>query len=227
MYIKKTVTTIFKSLLLIIALILIYLLCASFLPKITIDKENNTKEEVEIHILTNGVHTDIVVPSVNEQMDWRKEILYSNTLANDTTQKYLAMGWGDKGFYLETPTWADLKASVAIKAATGLSTTAIHATYYSKMIESETCKKILISKDQYQRLIDYISNSFQRDSLNHFVNIKTKANYGKNDAFYNANGRYSLFHTCNSWANNGLKSCGQKCCLWTPLDKGIFEKYKN
>lgn len=227
MQIKKIATTIFKSILILFGFLLIYVLSAFTLPKITIDNEKDTKEEVEIYILTNGVHTDIVVPSVNEQMDWRKEVLYSNTLANDTSQKYLAMGWGDKGFYLETPTWADLKVSVAFKAATGLSSTAIHTTYYSEMKESENCKKILISKEQYQRLIDFITNSFQRDSSNHFINIKTNANYGKNDAFYDANGSYSLFHTCNTWSNNGLKSCGQKCCLWTPLDKGIFEKYKN
>lgn len=224
---KKIFKSIFKFFLISMGLILTYVMCSFVLPKITINKEDNSKEEVEIHILTNGVHTDIVVPVENDQINWSKEILYSNTLANDTTQKYLAMGWGDKGFYLETPTWAELKPSVAFKAATGLSTTAIHATYYSEMIEGESCKRIMISKEQYQRLINYITNSLQKDNMNHYINIKTNANYGKNDAFYEANGSYSLFHTCNTWANNGLKSCGQKCCLWTPLDKGIFEKYKN
>jgi hypothetical protein len=34
-----------------------------------------------------------------------------------------------------------------------------------------------------------------------------------------------MFHTCNTWANNGLKSCGQKAALWTPFDSGIFGQY--
>jgi uncharacterized protein (TIGR02117 family) len=93
------------------------------------------------------------------------------------------------------------------------------------MVESEVCKKININKDQYQRLINYITGSFQKDSKSHFINIKTNANYGKTDAFYDANGSYSMFHTCNTWANNGLKACGQKCCLWTAFDTGIFMKY--
>jgi hypothetical protein len=72
----------------------------------------------------------------------------------------------------------------------------------------------------------YIQNSFDKDVDGHFINIKTTANYGLNDAFYEAKGSYSLFCTCNTWANNGLKSCGQKAALWTPSDKGIFLHYQ-
>ncbi len=196
------------------------------LSRISVDEEKNAKDEVAIYIKTNGVHTDIVVPVRNDQMDWSKEVKFSNTRSSDTTFQYLGMGWGDKGFYLETPNWSDLKVSVAFRAATGLSTTAIHATYFNFMIEDSTCKKIMISKEQYGRLIRYITNSFQKDSDGHWINIKTTANYGETDAFYEANGSYSMFHTCNTWANVGLKTCGQKCCHWTPFDTGIFLNYK-
>ncbi len=203
----------------------IYVVCALLLPKITVEKEISSKPEIDIFILTNGVHTDIVLPIKSEQIDWSKKIKFENTIKNDSTAKFVALGWGDKGFYLETPEWADLKASVAFKAATGLGNSAIHATFYNELKQSETCKKIAISESQYSRLIQYIEQSFVKDSNQNYINIKTKANYGKTDAFYEANGSYSLFHTCNTWANNSLKSCGQKCCFWTPLDKGIFEKY--
>jgi uncharacterized protein (TIGR02117 family) len=223
---KKALKIIGKILLSFAALILLYLFSAYCLSRITVNSELSVKKDVTIYILTNGMHTDIVVPVRNEQMDWSKEIKYSNTALKDTSYTYLAMGWGDKGFYLQTPDWADLKFSVAFKAAFALSTTAIHATYYSEMTEGESCKKISISKEQYAQLIKYISNSFQKDSRGHVINIKTNANYGNSDAFYEANGSYSLFHTCNTWANNGLKISGQKCCLWTPFDTGIFLKYK-
>jgi len=188
--------------------------------------ENDAHKEVTIYIRTNGVHTDIVVPVRNEHYDWSKEVKAKNTQANDTNFTYLALGWGDKGFYLETPTWADLKASVAFKAATGLSNTAMHATYLYKIKEDATCKKIEMSKTQYARLIKYLKDSFEKDSKGNFMHIKTNANYSNTDAFYEANGSYSLFHTCNTWANNGLKACGQKCCFWTPFDKGIFLNYE-
>jgi hypothetical protein len=72
--------------------------------------------------------------------------------------------------------------------------------------------------------VDYISNSFQSDS-GEFLKIETDAVYGKNDAFYEAKGSYSLFHTCNTWTNNALKSANQKAALWTATDKGILSHY--
>lgn len=223
---KKALKIILKIVLTFLGFLLIYIIAAFSLSKITIDQEPNTKPEVEIFILTNGVHTDIVMPVKNDQTDWSKQIQFKNTKAADSTYKYIAMGWGDKGFYLETPEWSDLKASVAFKAATGLSTTAIHATYYKQMRLGEDCKSIMISKEQYDRLINYINNSFQKDASGNYMPIKTNANYSKTDAFYEANGSYSMLHTCNTWANSGLKACGQKCCFWTATDSGIFSKYK-
>lgn len=223
---KNAFTILLKLVLFLVGLIFLYVIIAYLLSIITIEKEADAKPEVEIFILTNGVHTDIVMPVKSEQMDWSQQIQFKNTQAADSTYHYIAMGWGDKGFYLETPEWSDLKASVAFKAASGLSTTAIHATYYKKMKLGSDCKSMLISKEQYQRLITYITNSFKKDASGNFIPIITDANYGKTDAFYEANGSYSIFKTCNSWANTGLKTCGQKCCLWTATDSGIFSKYK-
>ncbi|MFC5684566.1 TIGR02117 family protein [Flavobacterium sp. MAHUQ-51] len=222
---KKALKILLKTIIYFLGFIIIYISSAYLLSKITIEKENNSKSEMEIYILTNGVHTDIVMPTKSEQIDWSKKIPYKNTIAADSTYQYIAMGWGDKGFYLETPEWSDLKASVAFKAASGLSSSAIHATYYKKMKLGKDCKSILISKEQYSRLITYITDSFQKEASGDFIVIKTNANYGKTDAFYEATGSYSIFKTCNTWANSALKACGQKCSFWTATDSGIFSKY--
>ena len=226
MILKKIFKLLLYSILSLTGIILLYLFVAFCLSRITIDQEPVTTHDVEIYILTNGVHTDIVVPVRNEQFDWSREIKFANTTSQDSTLKFLALGWGDKGFYLETPTWAHLKFTTAFKAATGLSTTAIHATYYKKMTENESCKKIMISNEQYARLVDFVIASLEWDDNRHAINIKTNANYGDSDAFYEAIGSYSMFRTCNSWANEALKVSGQKCCLWTAFDTGIFLKYE-
>ncbi|WP_166921902.1 TIGR02117 family protein [Flavobacterium poyangense] len=222
---KKAFKILLKSILVLLGFLALYVLSAYILSKITIDQEAGTKPEVEIFILTNGVHTDVVMPVKNDQIDWSQQIQFKNTKAADSTYNYIAMGWGDKGFYLETPEWSDLKASTALKAATGLGKTAIHATYFRQMRLSDHCKSIMISKEQYNRLITYITNSFQKDASGNFIPVKTDALYGRTDAFYEANGSYSLTHTCNTWANNALKASGQKCCFWTPMDTPIFSKY--
>jgi uncharacterized protein (TIGR02117 family) len=101
----------------------------------------------------------------------------------------------------------------------------MHTTFYKEMRESETCIKIKMSEDERKKLVEYIMASFQKDVNGSVIHIKDYS-YGDNDSFYEAEGVYGLFYTCNTWVNSGLKYCGQKACLWTPLDKGIFYQYK-
>jgi len=93
------------------------------------------------------------------------------------------------------------------------------------MKEGENCRKIKISTDEYQNLVNYISESFQLDA-NQKVQWISGDTYGNRDAFYEAKGSYSLFYTCNTWANNALKAAHQKASLWTVYDKGIFYHYQ-
>ncbi|MBP1650615.1 MAG: hypothetical protein H6Q26_772 [Bacteroidetes bacterium] len=224
--IKKVLRIALFTILTPIVLVCIYLLSAWGLSRITVAAEPSEHNNIPMYILTNGVHTDLVIPVRNEQIDWSKSVLFANTIGKDTTAEWIAFGWGDKGFYLETPTWADLKFSTAFKAATGLSTAAIHATFYKSLREGKDCIRTSIDSARYARLVAYIQQSFRRDDKGQIMNIVTNANYGRTDAFYEAKGSYSLFHTCNTWANSGLKACGQRACLWTPFDKGIFYQYR-
>ena len=202
-----------------------YLLIVTLLSFVSVNEDVTVnQEEIPIYILTNGVHTDIVLPIKNEHHDWSSQLKFEHTKSKDTTYQYVALGWGDKGFYLETPTWADLKASTAIKAASGLSTSAMHVTFYKNLKENQTCKKIQVSPENYKKLITFIMQSFQNKS-GEFLKIETNAVYGKHDVFYEANGSYSLFYTCNSWANQALKAANQKAALWTISDSGIFRHY--
>jgi uncharacterized protein (TIGR02117 family) len=205
--------------------VLLYALAVVILPNLETDKEIAEQEEVTIYIKSNGVHTDIVVPVKNDVHDWSKEIQFKHTLGKDSTAPFLGFGWGDKGFYLETPTWADLKASVAFNAVFGLSSTAMHTTYHKQIKETASCKQLMITKKQYARLVAYIQSGFRVDENKHVVLIKTDANYGDSDAFYEGVGKYSLFKTCNTWTNTALKSCGQKACWWTVFDDPILDKY--
>lgn len=214
------------TLLSLIALLLLYIGCAWLLSRITVKPETTTQADISIYLKTNGVHTDLVLPVKTPQKDWSEHILYKNTRSGDTTFNYVAFGWGDKGFYLETPTWSDLKASTAFKAAFGLSTSAVHATFYNSLREGERCVRLEIAQEQYQRLVAFIEKSFQTDAAGTPIVIPTEARYGKHDAFYEGKGSYSLFHTCNTWANNALKASGQKACWWTPFDKGIFYQHR-
>jgi len=224
--VKSAFNIILKFVLFIIAFLLIYGLSAFIFSIIPVNK-NQTEQakEYTIYIKSNGVHTDLVLPIKTDLKDWSEQIKYEHIQSKDSTHHYLAFGWGDKGFYLDTPEWSDLKFSTAFNAAFNLGTSAMHTTFYKQIHETERCVKIQISKEHYQKLIAFIEASFQYDQNGNPVFIEATT-YGKNDSFYEAHRTYNLFYTCNTWANQALKVSGLKAALWTPSDKGIFYHYE-
>jgi len=223
---KRILRVLLKAILAFIGAIALYFAAAWICSRIGVPAQGPQKGGVAIYIKTNGVHTDLVVPVRTAQRDWAKLIPFSNTRDKDTTGTYVGIGWGDRGFYLETPTWNDLKASTAFKAAFGLSRSAIHTTFYNQVVEDQNCIRIDISREQYARLILYIDQTFETDSSGLPRLIPTNAVYGGADAFYEAKGRYNIFRTCNTWTNTGLKVAGQKAAIWAPFDWGIFYQYR-
>lgn len=215
-----------KILLGVLGFLVLYLLLAFVFSKITVNSEPDTAEKpIAIYIKTNGVHTDIVVPVYNSVKDWRSQIKFEHTKSKDTTYQFIGFGWGDKGFYLNTPQWSDLKVSTALNAAFYLGTSAMHATFYKNLNGNQNCIEIPISESNYKKLVAYIENSFQKDLTANPILINATT-YGDHDSFYEANGKYSLFYTCNSWANQALKAANQKAALWTLTDSGIFCHYE-
>lgn len=224
--ILKLLHSIKRLVLIIVLFVLSYLLAAYLLAKVTVNKQTYTLEQpITIFIQTNGVHSDLVLPAKNKIKDWTKTIEYEHTITADSTYHYLAFGWGDKSFYLETPTWAELKPITAFKAVFGLGATAMHTVYMKQIAVDESHIKLTLNQEQYKALVHYVEASFETDD-GKLMPIRSSVHYSKTDAFYEANYNYSLFKTCNTWTNSGLKSCGQKACLWTPHQQGIFDKYK-
>ena len=180
--------------------------------------------DVAVFVRTNGVHTDLVLPVRTAEFDWRRQLPAADIPSGDGTLPYVAFGWGDKGFYLDTPTCADLKFRTAFVAAFWLGSSAMHATYLRAVAPGPDTVPLHLSRAEYAQLVAYIQQSFRPDSAGRPQHIAGHS-YGPNDAFYEARGVYSLFHTCNTWTNDGLKACGQRACLWTPADAGIFYQY--
>lgn len=223
---KKIFRILLKTLGVLVLLIVVYLLAVVLLPLIPVNKQKEKpNDQITAYILTNGVHTDIVVPVKSEAIDWSTFVPFSDTKSKKE-YKYIAFGWGDKGFYLDTPEWKDLKFSTAFNAAFWLGDSAMHTTFYDKMTLGEDCKKVNISLEEYQKLIVYIKQSFDLDKNNKVELIKTDAVYGDSDSFYEAKGSYSLFFTCNTWAASALKAAKKAAPLWTATQQGIFRHYE-
>ena len=105
---------------------MLYLLLSYF----SVDKVPVKQATITIYLMRSGSHTDIILPKCNDLVDWNKYFPIENTKSKDTTVKLLALGWGDKDFYLNTPTWGDLTVKTFLNASLGLGSSSIHATYY-------------------------------------------------------------------------------------------------
>lgn len=223
----KFLKAFFKYMLFVLLGIVLYILIIISIAYIPVNSnaEQCNTDCVEVYLRSNGVHTDIVLPIKNELKDWSLQLDSKQTKSGKTNFNYVAIGWGDKGFYLNTPTWGDLTFKTAFNALFGLSSSAMHVTFFDQLKEGERCKKILISPADYLKIVSFAESSFLLNETNNYIQIPN-ASYGNNDLFYEAKGCYTLFYTCNTWTNNCLKAGNMKACLWTVLDKGFFYHYK-
>jgi uncharacterized protein (TIGR02117 family) len=225
---KKIIGWVFYTIFSIIGILVLYLFLAFFLPLIKHNKTfTETPDGVTIYVCSNGVHTDIAMPIKTDQLDWRSIFPVKSFKAVDSTFKYIEIGWGDKGFYLYTPTWADLKFKTAFKAIFFLDSAAMHVTYdrYVPDPSPKACHKINISTAQYQQLITYITASF--DMHNGKPAVFPGKGYDLNDNFYEAKGHYSFLKTCNVWTSEGLSAAGIEQGLWSPFEGGVMSGYSD
>ena len=223
----KAIKVVWKMILGVLVFVALYVTFVFVVPKIPVNRTHleSDSEMVDVYILTNGVHTDIVMPINSRFYDWRPFIDPSDTKSQDPDVRYAAFGWGDKGFYLDTPTWADLKFSTAFKAAFWLGSSAMHVTYHKELKEGDRCRRMQVSKQDFLKMIEYVKSSFRMAETNGPILIDG-ASYEQYDAFYEGIGTYNLFFTCNTWANDALKSGNQRACLWAARQEDIFSKYE-
>ena len=213
---------------LVLSLILVvYAVVGTLLSLVPVNRNALRGDAVAVYLIDNGVHTDIVVPTKTDRIDWSKVAPPEDT-ASKTQASYLAFGWGAQDFYLNVPDWTDLKKPknlyFALRAISGVGGTALHTFYLDEPKEWPDCRRLPLSAAQYDMLVKYILASGKRNDAGGFVPIP-HAGYDENDAFYEGTGHYSPFFTCNTWVNSALKACGQKCCLWTAFSFPIFWKY--
>lgn len=200
------------------ALVVVYGLLVVFGQSFTTGSLSRN-EELYIYVKSNGVHTDICMPAETELCCWTSFVPLED-YPDVSNFDFFTVGWGDKGFFLDTPEWSDLTVSTAVNAAFLPSSTAMHVDYGVEPEESAYCRKVYITKDQFIRIEKYIKASFLQ-SENGVLLIQGKG-YGTSDNFYEARGSYHLFNTCNTWVNHALKEAGINTSVFAALPDGIM-----
>lgn len=198
---------------------LMFYLCFALVTSIISTGNLKTEGEMYIYVQSNGVHTDVCLPTETGLINWR-EFIPTNVYNTSKGDNYITIGWGDKGFFLDTPEWSDLTFNTAFTAAFTPSPTAMHVKYSSEPTENDNRVKVFLDKDQYQKMIKFIKNAFvQRKGA---VELIANKGYSDNDNFYEAKGSYHLFRTCNIFTNQALKEADIKTGVWSLFPDGIL-----
>lgn len=213
----------FRSSLIVLGVGLVYVAIAVLLSVIpTSSNISMNTNGVTIFVNSNGLHTDIIVPSKNTVTDWWNFFDKRHFRHKARPEyEYLAFGWGDRDFYINTPTEDDFELGTALKALFLPSTSVMHVSVRTKPVETEKCRKIKISKEMYRQLTTYILSSMKRNNKGK-PRLIPKRGYTEYDNFYSANGLFHVANTCNNWVNAGLKKTSVTTALWTPFEFGIF-----
>lgn len=200
------------------AFLFVYLLVAVLGAVIPVGhlRENG---EVTIFVRSNGVHTDVCLPVQTAWMNWL-DFIPIEDYPEDAPCDYIMIGWGDKGFFLDTPTWAELKVSTALNAAVIPSEAAMHVEYTEMPVTGEFMRRVHVSVQEYRKLVRFVKSSFRRSR--HDVEIIRGAGYTAYDRFYEANYSYHMFNTCNSWTNSALKSAEVRTGMFALFPDGIM-----
>ena len=174
--------------------------------------------EMEIYLLSNAIHTDIVVPVRNQVFDW--ESFLDPKDFRDRPSDWLELGWGDRRFYFEMPTWDKFTMELALDALFLPDPAVMHVNYlYAHPEQYSSAKKIKISFATYEKLVKSIRSQFILKEERPMI-ILGKS-YSDSDNFYEAQCSYSLIRTCNVWTAEILKASGLKHPLWSPTKWGL------
>jgi len=105
---RRVLTLLWRLLLAFAALVLAYFAVACGLvwwP--TEPPQDSGPVVVKAYVYTSGVHTDLVVPVRAQGVDWSLAFPAQHFGEPPRDASFIAIGWGDREFYLDTPRWGE------------------------------------------------------------------------------------------------------------------------
>ena len=180
--------------------------------------QNCPEQEHELFVTTNGIHLDIVLPI--EEIP--PHLVHPSYITDSTT--HVAFGWGERTFFLETPTWGDLTFRNGARALLVSSESLMHIVRYRRPMES--WQRVEICTEALQALLLYLDQSFSKNGQDEWTEVPSTG-YPSNHFFYESNGQYHAINTCNTWIGDALKAAEVKTGRWSPLTYGILWHLKD
>ena len=170
-------------------------------------------------LLSNPIHTDIAIPIDAGVLARFSSLVRSGIQADLPQARYLVFGWGGREFYLNTPTWSELKAGPLIKGLT-LDRSVMHVDVNGAIDEDLPFVTAFdLTEAEFGRMLDFIALSFEQGPDGP-IKIPDFA-YGQYDGFFEANGGFTALLGCNTWTARALREAGLRTGWWNPLPQTL------
>ncbi len=181
-------------------------------------------QPIQIYVAGEAAHVNLVVPVKTAAYDWGDFLDLAQLGRNPAAYRYLKLGWGDRAFYMNTPTWGEFQLANALRALFAPNNAAaLYVQGYGDVPQEPgvEVKCIRLSQADYLNLVAFLQASFQ-PAAGHPQWLQ--AGYEPTSSFYAATGHYSILRTCNSWAAEGLESAKVNTPLWSGLTSAIMRQ---
>lgn len=180
-----------------------------------------------IYLLSTEIHSDIAVPADELLFEKFGHLASAGFDLDYPGAQWIVFGWGSRAFYINTPTWSDLKPGPLFTALTLDTETVMHVSRVSTFnAASPRVLKISLSANQYDRLLMSIAQSFLLDGEPARVRMIEGVNYTEHDAFFPAKGWFNALVGCNVWTAQILREAGLRTGSWTPLPATLYWSLK-
>ncbi len=214
-------TSALRIMLAVVAFVLLAVAAGSLIPRPLFGPEPSDArvETRRILVLSNPIHTDIAIPLDDETRAAYAFLAASGIPVTDPAAEWLVIGWGGRAFYLETPTWADLKPMPVFRALT-IDRSVMHVGVAGGIDETHPAiRSFDLQPVEFQNLSDFIQASFVRERGE--VVAIPGAGYGAYDRFFEAHGSFNALLGCNTWTARALRSAGIRTGWWNPLPQTL------
>ena len=189
---------------------------------------NSSKNDcnTKICVSDTGVHSNIIIPTKNQIFDWHNHLSIDRIgIDNANDYNYLSFGWGDRDFYMSTPSLANLQFSTTFTALFLSTPSVIYIKGYQSIPAYSQIKCIKINQNDYLQLIQFIQSTFKLNTQG--KKIRVGNGHTNNAGFYAAIGNYSILKNCNSWTGSALRKANVNTPLWDGLSAPILFHLKS
>lgn len=155
---------------------------------------------VELHLYSNGFHSDIAAPASIFPADHPVRRLYPDA-------RSFLIGWGDERFYQSDGTNLWLGLDALIPPSPSVLHVAYNAAPSSAYLAPTDDLAIGVSHDGAARFVAYIDRALVLDEHGAPIRIADGKVVGRS-AFLRSRGSFHLFNVCNQWMARALRAAG-------------------